>query len=210
MTTELFLLRHGETAWNAVRRLQGHIDIGLNAVGERQARALAAALKGRRLDAVISSDLQRAAHTADAVAAAHGLPVARDPALRERHYGVFEGMLYSEAEARYPAQFADWKARVIDAAPPGGETYGAFHARCVAAVRQWAARHPGQVIAIVAHGGVLECIYRNARAMALDTPRNFTIPNAAINRFRVSAGQIELLHWGDTAHLHNSALDEVL
>ncbi|MCG2585429.1 histidine phosphatase family protein [Massilia sp. TS11] len=207
--TRLILLRHGETAWNAERRLQGHLDIPLNASGQRQAAALGAALAGERIDAIISSDLQRAAATADAIAVHHGLRVRRARQLRERHYGVFEGLLYSEAEARYPQHYADWKARVIDAAPPEGERYGDFHARCIAAIFAASAAHPGQTLVIVAHGGVLECAYRAATGLPLDSPRSFTIPNAALNRFQVDGGRLQLDVWGDASHLRSSALDEI-
>ena len=114
--TTILLIRHGETAWNAVRRLQGHIDIPLNAEGERQAAALARALAGEKLDAIVSSDLQRAMQTARAVAAQHnGLALRTDPQLRERAYGVFEGMLYNDIQDEYPADFALWQGRDVDA-----------------------------------------------------------------------------------------------
>ena len=211
--TSIILIRHGETAWNAVRRLQGHIDIPLNAEGERQAEALAAALSGERFDAIGASDLQRAHQTAAAVARHHGLEVVQDARLRERCYGAFEGLLYAEVARRYPDEWAAWQAREVDAVPPPGErlaeSFRAFYQRSLGAILDWAARHPGQSLALVAHGGVLECAYRAAHGMVLESPRSFPIRNAGINRFRVVDGKLVLDSWGETAHLTVNALDEL-
>jgi probable phosphoglycerate mutase len=213
LPTTIVLIRHGETAWNAERRLQGHIDIPLNPEGRRQADALAAALAGEQLDAIVASDLQRALQTAEAVGAARGLPVQIDPALRERCFGGFEGLLYAEIEQHFPREFAAWQARDIDAPMPHGErvaeTFRQFYERSLAAILAWAAAHPGQAIALVAHGGVLECAYRAALELPLETPRTFPVLNASINRFTVDNGKLRLLSWGEVAHLAPRALDEL-
>lgn len=212
--TKIVLIRHGETAWNAVRRLQGHIDIPLNAEGERQARALAQALAGEGLDLIVSSDLQRARQTAQAVAVHYDhATVHTDPALRERCYGVFEGMLYTEIAAQYPQEFALWQARDIDAVMPSGErvaeSFRQFYARSIGAIGRWARDYPGKTLAIVAHGGVLECAYREAVGMQLDSPRDFQVKNASINRFHVNDGKLVLDSWGEVAHL-SVALDDII
>lgn len=213
MSTTILLIRHGETAWNAVRRLQGHIDIGLNEEGQRQAAALATALADVALDAVVASDLQRAAQTAAAVAVRHGLPVQTDALLRERCYGVFEGMLYTDIAEQYPQEYALWQARDIDAVMPDGaraaESFRRFYQRSVDAIAYWAERHAGQTIAVIAHGGVLECAYRQAVGMSLDSPRDFQVKNAGINRFTYAAGKLALASWGEVAHLGVAALDEM-
>jgi probable phosphoglycerate mutase len=213
MSTNIVLIRHGETAWNAERRLQGHTDIGLNGEGRRQADAVARALAGEAVAAVISSDLQRAHDTAQAIAAQRGLAVQTDSGLRERCYGAFEGMLYAEIAQRYPAEYAQWQARHIDALMPGGEraaeTYRQFYARSVASIVRVAQAYAGQTVVIVAHGGVLECAYRAARGMALDSPRDFDIKNAGINRFVCADGKLSLEAWGETGHLAPSTLDEL-
>ena len=212
--TRIILIRHGETAWNAERRLQGHIDIVLNAEGERQAEALASALASERFDAIVSSDLQRAHRTASAVARLHNLPIETDPALRERCYGAFEGLLYAEIEQRYPAEFAAWQARDVDSAVPDGvrraETFRQFYQRANGAILAWADSHPGGTLALVAHGGVLECAYRAALDLSLETARTFKVMNASINRFTVKEGKLVLDSWGEVAHLRRGALDELL
>ena len=212
-TTSIVLIRHGETAWNAERRLQGHIDIALNDEGLRQAGALGAALAADPFDAIYASDLQRAFQTAQAVARPHGMPVLADPGLRERCYGGFEGLLYAEIEQRFPREFAAWQAREIDGAMPAGvrvaETFRQFYARCIGAIVAIAQQRPGQTLALVAHGGVLECAYRAALGLSLETPRDFPVMNASINRFTVTGGALALQSWGEVAHLRRGALDEL-
>ncbi|MBR7777819.1 histidine phosphatase family protein [Undibacterium rugosum] len=212
--TEILLIRHGETAWNAVKRLQGHLDIPLNAEGRRQAKALAAALQNEKLDAIIASDLQRAVQTAGEIARLQGLSTRTDPGLRERCFGGFEGELYSELPHKYPQEHAAWRAHDPDAEfPPGentGETIRRFHQRVMEHILHYARQFDGKKIAIVAHGGVLECAYRAAKQLPLDAPREVTIYNASINRFIYQDGQISLLQWGDIAHLDAAdALDEI-
>ena len=212
--TTILLIRHGETAWNAVRRLQGHIDIPLNEEGERQAAALARALADENIDVIVASDLQRAMQTAQAVAGHYdGAQVRTDAQLRERCYGVFEGMLYAEIEQQYQTDYVLWQARDIDAVMPPGvrvaESFRQFYARSVAAISDWAERHPGQTLAIVAHGGVLECAYRAAVGMSLDSPRDFQVKNASINRFTWADGKLALDSWGEVDHLSLAALDDI-
>jgi 2,3-bisphosphoglycerate-dependent phosphoglycerate mutase len=212
--TEILLIRHGETAWNARRRLQGHLDIPLNEEGERQARALGRALGRVPLDAVYASDLQRALQTAQAIAAPRAMPVRIEPGLRERAFGSFEGMLYADLGARYPEAYADLQARRIDARPPGeerlAETLREFFERAIGAITAIVSRHHDRRVALVTHGGVLDCAYRAAQGTGMERVRDFDIFNASINRFRWDGKALHLLDWGDVSHLRgNAALDEV-
>ncbi|MFC5458617.1 histidine phosphatase family protein [Massilia niabensis] len=211
--TRIALIRHGETAWNAERRLQGHLDIDLNNEGRRQAVALAAALAGEQVDVLVSSDLARAAQTAKALGEVLHLPLFIDGRLRERCYGGFEGLLYSEIAERYPREFAAWQGRDVDGTlPPGqnrGESFREFHDRVIPAILGWAADNPGKSLVLVAHGGVLECAYRAALGLSLETPRDFKVLNASINRFIVQDGKLELVSWGEVDHLQQAVLDDV-
>jgi len=211
--TEILLIRHGETDWNVAKRLQGHIDIGLNAAGRRQAAALGVALAGEPLDAVFASDLQRARDTAQALATPQGLPVQMDAALRERCYGGFEGLRHEEIAQRYPRDYAAWKAREPDVRYPEGErvaeTMREFSARVVAAITGLVTSGTDRKIAIVTHGGVLECIYRWSRHSGFGHARDFDIFNASINRLQWDGQHLHILQWGDVSHLDASALDEV-
>lgn len=213
--TTILLIRHGETAWNAVRRLQGHIDIPLNPEGERQAAALARALASEQLDAIVSSDLQRAMQSAQAVAGLHaGLSLQTDARLRERAYGVFEGMLYQDIQQQYPDDFARWQARDVEAVMPDGgrvaESFHQFYDRAIGGLLAVAANHAGRTVAVVAHGGVLECAYRAARGIQLDSPRDFQVKNASINRFTMVDGKLVLDSWGEVEHLALAAMDDVV
>jgi probable phosphoglycerate mutase len=211
--TEILLIRHGETDWNVDKRLQGHIDIGLNAAGQRQAALLGQALAAEPLDAVFASALQRARDTAQAVAQRQALSVQIDAGLRERCYGGFEGLRHHEIEQRYPQDYAAWKAREPDARYPAGErvaeTMREFSARAVAAVTGLISHGGYRKVAIVTHGGVLECLYRWARQAGFGQPRDFDIFNASINRLHWDGEHLHIRQWADISHLQHPALDEV-
>jgi probable phosphoglycerate mutase len=201
LTTRLFVIRHGETDWNASGRLQGQLDIPLNDRGRAQAAALGAALADEPIDAVYASDLARAVQTATALARPRSLPVQQDSALRERGFGALEGLLYAEIEQQHPEALRRWRAREPDYAVGGGESLLDFSARCVAAVERLAAAHAGQVIAIVCHGGVLDCLYRAAARIELQAPRHWELGNAGINRLLWSDSGLSLIGWNDRGHL---------
>jgi probable phosphoglycerate mutase len=211
--TDILLIRHGETAWNRMRRMQGHIDIGLNDEGQRQARSLARALQSERPAAIYASDLQRARNTAQAVADMHQLPLHIDSALRERCYGAFEGLMYDEISLQHPEAFALWQSRDPQARFPAGEreaeTLEEFHQRSVDVITRIAQQHPDQRIVIVTHGGVLDCLYRAAHDLSITSPRDFAILNAAINRLRWDGHQFRVQQWADATHLEADGLDEI-
>jgi probable phosphoglycerate mutase len=208
-TTHLLVVRHGETAWNRERRWQGHLDIDLNAHGIAQAASLGPALADQPLDAIYCSDLQRARKTAEGINTRHGLMLQVDPALRERSFGAFEGMLHADVAQADPAGYARWRAHEPDYGPPGGETLAEFHARVLTAVTSIATRHCGQTVAIVTHGGVLDCLYRAATDALMHGPRTAELLNAAINRLAFSQNRLRLVSWGESTHLADIALDEI-
>ena len=199
--TRVVLVRHGETDWNSQMRIQGHRDIPLNERGLWQAERVAQALESAELQAIYSSDLQRANATARAVGQRIGVPVVDDPGLRERAFGIFEGSTFADLELRWPDQVRRWRRRDADFGPEGGERLGDFYARCVAAASALCARHPGQSIALVAHGGVLDCLYRAATGAELDAPRSWQLGNASLNRVLYGASGFVLVGWNDTLHL---------
>ena len=203
--TRLVAIRHGQTAWNAEWRLQGQTDIPLDALGRLQAGRLPDALRHEGLVAVVSSDLGRALETAHALADALGLPVRLEPGLRERHFGILEGQVRSDIDVRHPELARRWHARDPDFAPPGAETLRDFSARCLAAVQRQAQAHAGQAIALVSHGGVLDCLYRAATGLALELPRHWPLANAAIHRLLHNGQGLALTGWNDTAHLDGLA-----
>ncbi len=208
--TRILAIRHGETAWNVDTRIQGQLDIGLNDLGHRQAALAAMHLADEGLDAIYSSDLQRAHDTAQALAQRAGRVVQPETGLRERRFGVFEGKTFAEIDAEHPELALRWKRREPDFGAPGGETLSEFYTRCVATASRLAAAHAGQTIALVTHGGVLDCLYRAATRVELNAPRTWQIGNTSINRLLWTPDGFTLVGWGDTQHLDGlyTALDE--
>ncbi len=214
--TRILAVRHGETAWNRDTRIQGHTDIALNERGRWQAARLAQALRDEPIAAVYASDLGRAFETADAVARTKGLPVVAHQGLRERHFGRFEGHTWAELEQHWPAEALAWRKRMPDFAPAGGESLQQFQRRVLPTVLALAARHPGEQVLMVAHGGVLDVLYRAATRLELQAPRSWELANTAINRLLWSPEGLSLVGWGDTQHLqvddgdggNGSSLDE--
>ncbi|WKB54891.1 histidine phosphatase family protein [Eleftheria terrae] len=206
--TRVIAIRHGETAWNLDARLQGHLDIPLNDTGRWQAARVAQALSEESLDAIYASDLSRAHETAQAIAAVAGLPVQRDAGLRERGFGEFEGMTYREIEERWPDRAMRWRKRDPLFGPAGGESLTVFYERVIACASRLAAQHGGQTIALVAHGGVLDCLYRAASRVDLQAARTWELGNASINRLLYTPEGFMLVGWADTSHLTAETLDE--
>lgn len=207
--TRVFAIRHGETDWNVDTRIQGQLDIGLNDTGRWQARRMARALAGERFDAIYASDLERAFHTALALSGETGVEVQPEMGLRERHFGAFQGLTWAEIEQGHPEESRRWRSRDTSFGPDGGETLQAFYDRVVATAERLAARHPGQTIALVAHGGVMDCLYRAAARVALTAPRTWQLGNASINRLLFTDAGFTLVGWSDTSHLDGAEHDEV-
>jgi len=211
--TEIILIRHGETAWNVEQRVQGHQDIPLNATGQRQAKTLAHALSNEPLDAIVTSDLQRAIQTAQALAIPRGMEIQRDPGLRERSFGAFEGLRHTEISRQYPEAYQAWKARDLDARYPqglnGAETLREFSTRVMDSMIHIAKKERYRKIAIVTHGGVLDCVYRIAQQINFFKARDFDILNASINRLLWDGNRFQVSQWSDTTHLARTVLDEI-
>lgn len=205
--TLILAIRHGETDWNLQGRYQGQTDIGLNAQGREQASQAARALADVRLDAIYASDLARAADTAAILAQPHGLPVCLLSSLREQHFGRFQGLSAAEIAQRWPEDAARWERREPGFGPEGGESRQAFYTRCLAALAELAGRHRGQCVALVCHGGVLDCLYRAAADLPLDAPRRWPLDNAAVSRLLYGPQGLQLLEWGGTAHLEGARDD---
>ena len=208
--TRLIVLRHGETAWNVDTRIQGQLDVGLNATGLWQAGQLGQALGGDELDAVYASDLSRAWMTAEGVARHQKTRPVAEPRLRERAFGCFEGLTFAEIESGMPAEAKLWRTRDPAFAPAGGgESLLDFRSRVIGVASELAARHAGGQIALVAHGGVMDVLYRAATGQELQAPRTWHLGNAAINRLLWTPQGFTLVGWGDTTHLTQLApLDE--
>ena len=208
--TRIVAIRHGETAWNVDTRIQGQLDIPLNAKGEWQASQLAKTLASQEpLHAVYTSDLKRAHQTATAVAVQQGLAAISHPGLRERGFGAFEGKTFAEIEKDLPEDALRWRKRDPHWTPPnGGESLVVMEQRVRQTLDELAAKHMGQHIALFAHGGVMDLLYRIATQQDLQAPRTWTLTNTAINRLLWTPESVTLVGWADTSHLDDASLDE--
>ena len=213
------IVRHGETPWNAERRLQGHQDIPLNELGLAQAEAAACYLARRHqqtpFSAIVSSDLQRAWQTAAAIGQALALPVGAVPSLRERHYGDFEGKNPVEARQFDEIGYGALVDRLdLTVAPGNAESLDRMVARIEACLRTLVAQYTDQSVILVTHGGVLDILYRRAMGRALTGPRDAPIPNAGLNWLNLTLTDDQLcwtmVAWGETSHLNDASLDEIL
>ena len=205
--TRICIIRHGETDWNVAKRIQGHTDVPLNEVGRAQALAMAFNAAHQRFAAIYSSDLVRATETAQALAQREDQAVKLLPQLRERHYGLFQGITADEGAALYPAAYAHYVARDLDYDFETGESLRQFAERVADGIDWLVRHHSGQTIAAVSHSGVLDVLYRRATGRPLSTPRDFVIPNCALNWFRFDGQGWHLEEWGDRHHLQDVLME---
>lgn len=201
--TRICIIRHGETAWNMEKRIQGHTDIPLNATGRAQALAMAFNAAHHRFDAIYTSDLARALETAQVLAQREDLEVKCLSQLRERHFGLFQGLTAAQGAERHPEAYTHYQTRDLDYDFETGESLRRFSERVSEAIAWLVRHHGGQTIAAVSHSGVLDVIYRRATGRPLHTPRDFAIPNCALNWFRFDSQGWHLEAWADRHHLHD-------
>lgn len=202
--TRLCVVRHGETAWNAQKRFQGHLDVPLNPAGLKQAHATADSLAECTFSVIYSSDLRRAWHTAKIAAGRLGIPLHPNQGLRERHSGILEGRTVEEISRTHPVAHARFLDRDPDYPFGKGESMRVFSARVLATVEKLVASHAGETLLLVTHGGVLDVIFRIATGRSLDAPRDYPMPNAGINWFEHSDGEpqtLRLVAWAEQYHL---------
>ncbi len=202
--TTTLLLRHGQTALSAERRFAGRGDVPLTKVGLDQAEAAAAALADRgAIDLVLTSPLQRARQTAEAVARRTGAPLAVDDDLAETDFGSWEGMTFAEVMARWPAEITAWTTDA-DVAPPGGESFAAVAKRVDAALDRLLAASASQKVVVVSHVTPIKMVVCRA----------LLAPSAALFRMHLDVGSLTEAAWfadgpallrslNDTAHLQH-------
>jgi len=200
--SEIVLVRHGETEWNAEGRIQGYLaDSPLTEIGRAQAQAVARRIAGESVDALYSSDAGRTRQTVAPIAEATRLPVVLDDRLRERNYGVFEGRTYAEVERDFPQAFERFGKHDPHFAAEGGESALQFRDRVIEALERLARQAQRGRAVVVTHGGVLGAMYRHVMSIPLDAPRDFSIANASLNRLSFHAGAWRIIAWGEVAHL---------
>ena len=203
--TTLLVIRHGETVWNAENRYQGHGDSPLTETGRNQVAALGRRMEKIRFDTLISSDLGRARETASIVADYTGHSLEIDSRLRERNYGILEGLTVHEIKAMHSEVFSQLNRDDPDYIIPEGESHRQHYQRNVEFIEELLAKRSGAAVAVVAHGGVLDSIFRYVARLPLDQPRCYITTNASLtiitygNFFGTARWVIET--WGDIGHL---------
>ena len=201
MTLRLILSRHGQTDWNAQHRYQGETDVPLNEAGRQQAEALARCLADTDIDAIYSSDLQRAANTAQAIAAPHGQRAVLEPRLREMSFGAWRGLTFSEIQEQDGDRLSAWLADPMHVAPPGGETLAQVTARVQSALKDTLHAHPKGTVLWVAHGGVLRVLLSLAMGLEPQGHWRFRISVASLAELWFYESGVTLTRLNDTYHL---------
>ncbi|KAL0350630.1 UNVERIFIED_CONTAM: Phosphoglycerate mutase-like protein 4 [Sesamum radiatum] len=205
---EIIVIRHGETEWNADRRIQGHLDVNLNDVGRQQAAAVADRLSREpKVSAVYSSDLKRAFDTAEIIAKSCGvLEVTKDPDLRERHLGDLQGVIFHEAAKVNPEAHKAFVSNQKDQEiPGGGESFNQLYERCTLALQRIANKHRGERVVVVSHGGTIRALHKKASPHRGPTAR---VLNTCVNVFHVSDKEWSIKSWGDVSHLDQTGFLE--
>jgi broad specificity phosphatase PhoE len=200
--TRFFLVRHGETDWNAEHRWQGHTDTPLSQLGRRQAELLRERLAREPLVAAYASDLSRAWDTATSALAGRGLLLTACPGLREINLGEWQGLTTPEIEQRWPGQLARFFAAAdADARPRGGETRAEMQERVAGALQEIAAAHPEGQVLVVSHGGALRGVACWALAAPPSSSGRFEVDNCALSILELRPDRPLLVRWNDTSHL---------
>jgi broad specificity phosphatase PhoE len=205
--TIIYLIRHGQTAWNVEQVFRGRTNVALDERGRDQARAAAAALADEPITAVYSGALERAHATAIAIAAAHNLDVEIEERFTDLHFGDWEGKSLGDVRKRWPDLFARWEHDPGGVVLPGGESLPLVRERAGAALEQLAARHNGQVIAVVSHRVVTKVLI--CYVLGLDDSHFWQIrqDTACINRIERSGGGWVLVSMNDLCHLRDVRAD---
>lgn len=206
--TRVIIVRHGETQWNIANIRQGHLDSPLTGEGIAQAKALARRLARERFSALYSSDLGRAVQTAQIIAQTTGHEIVTDSRLRERHLGIFQGLVGDEIKEKYPEEYKLHRSLGPDYVIPGGESVRQQVARNIGYLSEIATKHAGETILVITHGGVLSGLFRHTFSIPFEAPRRFEFTNAGLNVFVYEQGSWFLQTWGDLSHLASEPIKD--
>lgn len=204
LPTRLYLVRHAESTWNVEQRWQGQLDPPLSQLGQRQAEATAAALAAVGFAAIYTSPLQRAMHTAAAIAAGRRARVVALPDLQEINVGAWQGKTMDQIEAAYPGMLDRWRSNSAETAPPDGEPLADATSRGLRAFRRIRTQHPGQIVLAIVHGGISRLVLKSLMDGAL--PDALWFPNCSITVVDWTDDGLRLKYLNDTSHLEALAV----
>ncbi len=198
----LIIVRHGESEWNRIHRYQGQLDAPLSELGLRQAEALATRLKAEPIDYIYTSRLQRAAHTAQAIAAHHpNVPFAYSDALLEIDHGEWQGKYAHEVEAHYGAGLREWREHPTRSQMPGGESFSNVLKRTLDFREELCARHADQTVLVSTHDVVVKILVADALGMNMDRINRIWVTNASISVIEYGTDLPYLVSLSEACHL---------
>ncbi len=200
MLRTLYMIRHGESEWNACHRIQGQLDSRLSALGRRQARALYRRLRSETFDAVYASDLSRAADTALIAMGRESSPILT-AALREVSFGDWEGLTIDDVKRRYPEELQAFRRDPVNCRPATGESFDDLSSRVVGLLDYWHENHHRQVVAAFTHGGPVRAALIHLLGMPSDNWRTLRIANTGLTRVDFGEDGLRLRYFDTTAHL---------
>lgn len=197
---KLYLTRHGQTDWNTAGRYQGQSDTPLNETGLHQAEQIAKRLSKETIHAIYSSDLSRAANTAQSIADFHALEIKKDSRWRELSFGDWEGMTYQKMSASSPELFEAWMKDPLTISTPNGETLAQLAKRVKAAFNEIKREHKDQTVLVVAHSGSLQSLLSVTLGVDLNRYWQFRISQASLSEMNVYEDSVVLNLLNDISH----------
>ena len=198
----LIIVRHGETEWNKLRRVQGTTNTPLSPRGQKQARLVAKRLKGMRINAIFSSPLDRAKYTAKAIATACRAPVFIDESLKEINFGDWEGLTFEEIGARYPEQFAVWNTAPHLCVPAGkSETLAQVADRCALFVENLKKQYETGTVVAVSHSVPCKLMTALCVGLPFSKVHSLRMDNASVTMLDYYQDRNVLRTFNDTNHL---------
>ena len=201
---KIIMVRHGETKWNTENRIQGQANTPLTELGIKQAQQTGKALQKENISEIYSSDLGRAMQTAKVINKYLNLSITKKEELRERNYGVLQGISFDELDDKFPVIRLNMNSRDPNYVIPGGESIFQFSQRVSTCINSIIANSNASNLLLVVHGGVLERFFHTVVGLPLDFKRSFSLSNSSINKFSYVNGMWQLDSWGITNHLNEA------
>ena len=196
----VFLVRHGQTAWNVQGKAQGHADIPLDPTGQEQASALKHAFEGVAIDRIFCSDLVRAVETAEPISAVTGVPITLRTDIRERSFGEWEGMNFEKVARQTLEKSLASGLPKLEVTPPGGESFKDVWHRTLPFVQEIQASD--ETVVVVSHGGTCGVMLAQLTKGGLESIRSYRFPNTSVTELhRRPEGFFLLLRYADTGHI---------
>lgn len=203
VTTQVFLIRHGESEWNNDHLYTGQSDVALSELGRAQAQRVAERLASAGITAIYSSPLQRAQDTARPLSALTRLPVRIEPGLTEINHGLWQGLTVEQVREKFSGQYERWRAQPHLVVMPEGESLSDVAARAAPVLLRIHRAERGGKIAVCSHDATLRVLVSVAQGLSLDRFWDWDMENASLNLIeaRGDAEIFQLVCLNDTAHL---------